>query len=121
MKIGAFQLHRCVLFSRPAIVCHPSEINQNISLILFLLPFTGDCPNFRGGEDLLLEKAAIGRENGTVPFGRRGTGTYFGVHAIYKKHDETCRKMSQSPAACERLHVIMSLQYFFLRAIRVSA
>jgi hypothetical protein len=51
---------------------------------------TGDCPNFRGGEDLLLEKAAIGRENGTVPFGCRGTGTFFGVHAIYKKHDETC-------------------------------
>jgi hypothetical protein len=34
------------------------------------LPFTGDCPNFRGGEDLLLEKAAFRRENGTVPFGR---------------------------------------------------
>jgi hypothetical protein len=54
---------------------------------------------------LLLEKAAFRRENGTVPFGRRGTGTFFGVHAFYKKHDETCRKMSQSPAARERLQM----------------
>jgi uncharacterized protein len=47
----------------------------------------GDCPDFRGEA----------RDNGTVPFGRKGTGTCFRPEG---------RKMSQSPAACERLHGI---------------
>ena len=30
----------------------------------------GDCPNFRGGDDVALKKELYRRENGTVPFGR---------------------------------------------------
>ncbi|OHB81148.1 MAG: hypothetical protein A2W31_08390 [Planctomycetes bacterium RBG_16_64_10] len=42
-------------------------------------PFTGDCPNFRGGRGFLHGKTTFRRENGTVPFGRKGTGTFFGL------------------------------------------
>ena len=39
----------------------------------------------------------------TVRLGRKGTGTFFGLHAFTRRKAETGRKMSQSPAACERL------------------
>ncbi len=29
----------------------------------------GDCPDFRGGQDVVLENRYSRRENGTVPFG----------------------------------------------------
>ena len=63
----------------------------------------GDCPNFRGGDDVALSKELHRRENGTVPFGRKGTGTFFGLGASTLGDDQVGRKMSQSPAACERL------------------
>ena len=63
----------------------------------------GDCPNFRGGHDVALENTLSRRENGTVPLGRKGTGTFFGRQALMRRDGETGRKMSQSPAACERL------------------
>ena len=39
------------------------------------------------------------REHGTVPFGRKGTGTFLGLGAWTQRNDPTGRKMSQSPAA----------------------
>ena len=63
----------------------------------------GDCPNFRGGDDVALKKELYGRENVPVPFGRKGTGTFFGLGASTQRENQTGRKMSQSPAACERL------------------
>ncbi len=41
----------------------------------------GDCPNSRGGGNVALTKELQRRENGTVPFGRKGTGTFFGLGA----------------------------------------
>jgi hypothetical protein len=43
------------------------------------------------------------RSQGTVPLGRKGTGTFFGLRVRWKKSDERGQKMSQSPAACKRL------------------
>jgi len=65
----------------------------------------GDCPDFRGGDDVALEQQLCRRENGTVPLGRKGTGTFFGPGASTKCDDHTGRKMSQSPAARERLRI----------------
>ncbi len=63
----------------------------------------GDCPNFRGGDDVALKKELYRRETGTVPFGRKGTGTFFGFGASTQGDDQTGRKMSQSPAALATL------------------
>ena len=41
----------------------------------------GDCPNFRGRDDVSPEIRLCRRENGTVPLGRKGTGTFFGLRA----------------------------------------
>ena len=59
----------------------------------------GDCPNFRGVDNVALEDKLCRRENGTVPFGRKGTGTFFGHDASSLRGGQTGRKMSQSPAA----------------------
>ncbi len=49
----------------------------------------GDCPNFRGGDDIAPRNELCRRENGTVPFGSQ-------------RDKQTGRKMSQSPAATFR-------------------
>ena len=41
----------------------------------------------------------------TVRLGRKGTGTFFGLPAFTRRKAETGRKMSRSPAACERLRM----------------
>ena len=58
----------------------------------------GDCPNFRGSEAREPGRSVIRRENGTVPLGRKGTGTFFGLYASSETDNATGRKMSQSPA-----------------------
>ena len=63
--------------------------------------FRGDCPNFRGEDDAASRKELHRRENGTVPFGREGTGTFFGLGASIECDNQTGRKMSQSPAAAD--------------------
>jgi hypothetical protein len=45
------------------LVCKPSIVCRYV----FDVTVHGDCPNFRGKV----------RENGTVPFGDKGTGTFF--------------------------------------------
>jgi len=57
----------------------------------------------RGGDDVALENTLCCRGNGTVPFGRKVTGRFFGRRAFARRDGETGRKMSQSPAASERL------------------
>jgi len=39
---------------------------------------------------------------GLARLGRKGTGTFFGVGVATQRDDQSGRKMSQSPAACER-------------------
>jgi len=57
----------------------------------------GDCPNFRGGESTAAQIGLRRRENGTVPLGRKGTGTFFGRGVSEQHDDPSGRKMSQSP------------------------
>ena len=47
----------------------------------FVVTVHGDCPNFRGRDDVSPEIRLCRRENGTVPLGRKGTGTFFGLRA----------------------------------------
>jgi len=67
-----------------------------------LVTVHGDCPDFRGRNNVA-SRNCLRRENGTVPLGRKATGTFFGAHASTFRDDQTGRKMSQPPAACERL------------------
>ena len=60
---------------------------------------------FSRRDDVALKKELHRRENGTVPFGRKGTGTFFGLDASTRRDNRAGRKMSQSPAACERLRL----------------
>ena len=60
-----------------------------------------DCPDFRGGDDVALKKEPCRREDGSIPLGRKGTGTFFGRQALTQRDSEAGRKMSQSPAACK--------------------
>jgi len=71
--------------------------------VLPVVTVHGDCPNFRGADDVALKNTLCRRENGTVPLDRKGTGTFFGLGVSTERDDQTGRKMSQSPAACERL------------------
>ena len=52
----------------------------------------GDCPNFRGGDDAALDNELCRRENGTVPLGRKGTGTFFGLVRPRSTRIETAEK-----------------------------
>ena len=60
-------------------------------------------PRTRFSADNMALDVTIHGPLGTVRIGRKGTGTFFGLHAFTRRKAETGRKMSQSPAACERL------------------
>ena len=53
----------------------------------FIVTVHGDCPSFRGRDDVSPEIRLCRRENGTVPLGRKGTGTFFGLRALTWRND----------------------------------
>ncbi len=53
-----------------------------------------------------------------APFGRKGTATFVGLGARADRDSQTGRKMSQSPAACERLPVLVLLSVLVLSSCR---
>ena len=52
----------------------------------------GDCPNFHGEESIDVRLPHNRRENGTVPFGRKGTGTFFGRNDLRRSKRKFGRK-----------------------------